>query len=114
MKPEDQIHRAVADHLRLRSTPNLLWWHTPNQGNLPVQYRVKLKRMGVTPGVSDLCFLKDGKFFALELKAENGRPSDHQIRFCMQVQDAGGYATIGYGLDRSLKILESWQLLKGA
>lgn len=112
MKPEDQIHRAVADHLRLRGSKQMVWWHTPNQGNLPVQYRVKLKRMGVTAGVSDLCFLRNGMFFALELKAEKGRPSESQFEFCAAVKDAGGYAEIGYGLDRSLKILEAWELLK--
>lgn len=109
---EDQIHMAVIRHLNARSVPGSLFWHTPNQGNLPVQYRVKLKRMGVTPGVSDLCFVKDGAFFALELKAEKGRPSEYQLEFCAAVKDAGGYAEIGYGLDRSLKILEAWELLK--
>jgi hypothetical protein len=29
-RPEQEIHKAVAAHLRQRGVPGLVWWHTPN------------------------------------------------------------------------------------
>ena len=49
--------------------------------------------------------------FALELKAENGRPTVEQMQF-ISIAPNGG-ACIAHGLDRALRVLETWGLLRG-
>lgn len=90
----------------------MLWWHSPNDGKRSFASAARLKKMGMRRGVSDICALHNGKFYALELKAENGRPTVEQLKFLSDVGEAGGYSCICYGLDRALATLESWGLLK--
>lgn len=47
-------------------------------------------------GIPDIVGVVNGKFIALELKAENGRPSELQIRNVNLINKAGGYAEIVY------------------
>jgi hypothetical protein len=105
-RPEDEIHRAVCQHLRQRGVPGLVWWHTPNGGKRrPVEAAI-LKGLGTRAGVADLIFVHRGRPFALELKADDGRPTVEQMA-------AGGCACIVHGLDRALRTLETWGLLCG-
>ena len=69
--------------------------------------------LGVRPGVSDLILLHDSRVFALELKAERGRPTAAQKQFIYEFRAAGGEAAIAHGLDRALHTLEVWKLLRG-
>lgn len=116
-RPEQAIHKAVADNIRKRGVSNLVWWHTPNQGRVGGQRgRVQgaiLKGLGVRAGVSDFVFLRNGKFYALELKADGGRPTEDQLKFISDVNSAGGFAAWAAGLNRALACLEAWDLLKG-
>ncbi len=110
---EASIHRAVVSHLHARGVPGLLWWHCPNDAKRgPGTYR-RLQQMGLLAGVADLVFLHDGRFYALELKSESGRPTEAQLEFRDNVLAAGGYAAIVNGLDRALLVLEMWGLLRG-
>lgn len=116
-RPEQSIHKAVADNLRRRGAPGMVFWHTPNQGRVGghrgrIQGAI-LKSLGVRAGVSDFVFLRDGKFYALELKAGAGKPTEDQLKFISDVNDAGGFAAWASGLDRALACLEAWGLLKG-
>jgi hypothetical protein len=118
---EDALQRAICEHLRIRGVPRLVWWHT-SQGNLLGGARSKrgiaiqgsIKRgIGVKAGVSDLIFLHDAKFYALELKVEGRTPTEAQLQFIADVNAAGGYATWCAGLDGALACLEQWGLLLG-
>lgn len=124
--PEDEIQKAVADQLRMRGTPGVVWWHTPNGAQLggkriktkggrsfPLQIR-RLKMLGVRPGVSDIIAIYNGRVFALELKAPDGRATVEQMQFVSDINAAGGYSCIATGLDQAIKVLESWGLLRGA
>lgn len=116
-RPEQTIHRAVATNLRKRGAPGMVYWHTPNQGRVGghrgrVQGAI-LKSLGVRAGVSDFVFLHGGKFYALELKAGAGKPTEDQLAFIADVNNAGGFAAWASGLDRALACLEAWGLLKG-
>jgi hypothetical protein len=55
----------------------------------------------------------DGKSFALELKAEGGRATESQLKFLSDMKNAGAFTCLAEGLDRALKVLESWGLLRG-
>lgn len=111
--PEDQIQRAVCQHLWQRSAPGLVWWHTPNGGRRkPIEAAI-FKGLGVRPGVADLILLHHGRAFALELKTEDGRPTAAQMQFVSEFNAAGGTASIVHGLDQALRTLETWRLLRG-
>lgn len=96
------------------SVPGLVAFHVPNGGaRKPVEAAI-FKSLGVRAGVSDVIALHLGRFFALELKAEDGRPTEAQMQFILDVNAAGGFASIASGLDQALRVLETWGLLRGA
>ena len=72
-----------------------------------------MKGLGVRAGVSDLIAVYEGRAFALELKAEGGRPTEAQLQFIEDFQAAGGHAVVAEGLDQALRTLEAWKLLRG-
>jgi len=118
---EDDLQRAVVLHLRARGVPGLVFFHVPNGMRLggktnargvPLQ-ALRAKGLGVQPGVSDLILLHRGRFFALELKAPGGRPTEAQLEFASNVNAAGGLSCIASGLDAALLVLERWGLLRG-
>ena len=78
--PEDQIQRAVFDHLRLRGAPRMFAFHPANGGyRKPIEAAV-LKGLGVRAGVPDLIAVHEGRCYGPELKALGGRPSERSLR----------------------------------
>ena len=110
--PEAQLQRAVIDHLHLRAKPDVLWLHCPNGGRRDLREAARLKREGVLAGASDILAWHNGNSFALELKAEGGRPADAQLEFMARFNKAGGHSAIAEGIDRALACLEAWGLLR--
>lgn len=113
-RPEQQIHKAVAEHLRLRAVPGLVWWHTPNGGARSKAEGAIFKAMGVRAGVSDFIFVHNNRIYALELKAEGGRATESQLKFLSDIDAAGAHTAIPEGLNAALATLESWGLIKPA
>jgi len=110
---ELQVHFAVAQHLRLRAKPDVLWLHPPNGERRDARTGAKLKHMGALAGASDLLLWHEGNSFALELKAPGGRLSEAQLEFIARFNDAGGHTAVAEGIDRALAVLEAWNLLRG-
>lgn len=108
---EEAIHKAVVRHLRERGTGATIW-HTPNASKAAIGYRMKLKALGLLPGVSDLTGFHGKEWFALELKKDGGRPTEEQLAFQSSWRANGGHAVVAEGLDEALAILEEWQFLK--
>ena len=122
-QPETADQRAQCRHLDIRGEPGLVWFAVPNGNKLGGKISAKgiaiqgaiNKGLGVKAGVSDLIFLHDSKFFALELKVGKNRPTEAQLEFIDRVNAAGGFATWYYtGLDAAIRVLEAWQLLRGS
>jgi hypothetical protein len=111
--PEQQIQRAVFQHLKLRSAPGVFAFHMPNGGYRKAKEAAILKGLGVVAGVPDVMCIHAGHVYALELKAEGGRPSAKQLEAVDNIRNAGGFACVCEGLDRALKCLETWGILKG-
>jgi hypothetical protein len=112
-REEDRIQRAVFDHLRSRAAANVFAFHPPNGGKRkPIEAAI-LKGLGVTAGVPDIIAIHRGKCFAMELKADGGRPTETQLEAIAKLEKAGAYTCIAYGLDAALRTLEFWGLLKG-
>jgi hypothetical protein len=112
-RPEDAIQRAIMQHYRQRAAPGVFMFAVPNGGfRRPVEAAI-LKATGTVAGVPDTIWIKDGQVFALELKAEGGRPTEAQLATIAAMEAAGAYCCIAEGLDRAIAVLESWQLLRG-
>lgn len=112
-RPEDQIQRAVVQHLRARGAAGLVFVHVPNGGKRkPIEAAI-FKGLGVRAGASDLLLWHDGKSFALELKAQGGRATESQLAFLADMEKAGAFTCVCEGLDPALRVLEGWKLLRG-
>jgi hypothetical protein len=72
-----------------------------------------MKKNGVRAGVSDVLIFHNAKLFALELKAPKGRPTEAQLAFIADIENAGGFTCIAEGVDAAIAALERWQLLRG-
>ena len=56
-------------------------------------------------GVSDLLVCYKGRFVAIETKDDTGVPSPHQLKFILQVREAGGVADIVTTLEQAFALL---------
>ncbi len=110
---EAEIQRAVFRHITTRGQPGLYAFHVANGGYRRRTEAAILKGMGVRPGVPDVILIYEGRVYALELKAEGGRPTEAQIEAVEAIRNAGGFAAITYGLERAIRCLEVWRLLRG-
>jgi hypothetical protein len=113
VRPEQQIHRAVVQHLQMRGAPGLVFLHPANGGFRRLIEAKILSGMGVRAGAADLLLWHDGKSYALELKAKGGRVSQAQCAFLADMQRAGAFTCVAEGLDAALRTLEAWKLLRG-
>ena len=112
-RPEDEIQRAVFQHIGARGVQGLVAFHCPNGGaRSPVEASI-LVGLGVKAGIADVLALYRSNFFALELKAPGRRSTKAQRDFRDAVNAAGGIAAEAVGLDAALQTLEGWGLLKG-
>jgi hypothetical protein len=107
-RPEQIIQRAVFDHLRLRAAPGVFAFHVPNGGyRKPIEAAI-MKGLGVKAGVPDVVAIREGRCYALELKARR-RPGHTETTGI----DCSDVCAIAEGLDRALATLEAWGILKG-
>jgi hypothetical protein len=112
-RPEDAIQRCVFQHIRARGVPGLVAIHVGNGGyRRPAEARI-MSGLGVVPGVPDVLLWHDSKSFALEIKSETGKLSEHQTLMLTRLENAGVSTAVCHGLDASIKCLEGWKLLKG-
>lgn len=65
-------------------------------------------RTGLCVGSSDLIgiVIVSGKFIAIEVKAEKGRPTKEQLAFIKMVNDCGGIAFIARSVEEAVKMLK--------
>ena len=96
-QPEYALSVAVADYLRAALPPEVLWFHVPNGEHRSKITGARLKRMGVRPGVADLCIAWRGTLAEnyaasvlwIELKSPKGRQSTEQAIFHFDAVRAG-------------------------
>jgi hypothetical protein len=120
-RPEQDLQKALVQHLTRRGVKGLVFWHTPmgmfaggrrNRKGIAIQGAI-MQGLGARAGVSDLILVCDAKIHALELKAPGGRATASQVEFLADMQKAGAHCAIAEGLDQALQQLEEWHLLKG-
>ena len=110
---ETAIQRAVFSHFRQRAAKGVFAFHVPMGGYRRRTEAAILNGMGAKAGVPDICAIKDGKAYFLELKAEGGKLTEKQEQVLTELRSCGAMATHAHGLDQALRILEGWQLLRG-
>ena len=112
-RPEQQIHKAVFQHLRQRGAPGIFAWHTPSGGyRRPVEAAI-FKSLGAKAGIPDVLVLHQSVLFCLELKADGGKPTPIQNETLEAMHAAGAVTGVAVGLDAALRWLEDQGLLKG-
>ena len=109
---EEQIQIGVFQHLRARSMPGVVAWHTPNGGLRSKSEGGRFKAMGVMAGVPDIIAINNGTVHALELKHLKGRLSSAQKATLDAMELAGARVAVAYTLDEALVTLEAWGILR--
>lgn len=112
-RPEQDIQRAVFEHLALRGARALFAFHPANGGWRSAVEAAIFKGMGVKAGMPDIIAIKDGHAYGLELKALGGRLTAVQRETHAALAAAGATVAVAYGLDDALAHLEAWSLLRG-
>ena len=113
-QPEQQIQRAVFEHLAIRAASTVFAFHPANGGWRSRVEAAILKGMGVKAGVPDIVAVKNGHCYALELKAPDGRLTPAQCEVHAALVAAGATVAVAYGLDDALARLEAWGLVRGS
>jgi hypothetical protein len=110
-RPEQLIQRAIFRHFAVRSAPGTYAFHPANGGWRSPAEAAIFKGLGVRAGVPDIIAVKNGHFYALELKAPDGRltPAQREAHAALAAAVA-----VGLGLDDALARLEAWGLLRGS
>lgn len=117
---EDKIQKAVIKWSQQagvrKAFPCLkLLYHIPNERYCdPIQGK-QLKLMGVKSGVPDLCLPVPNKGYHglyIELKAENGKVSDNQDWWLIELHQQGYMCAVCFGLEQAINTilfyLEGW------
>ena len=113
-RPEETLHKAVVQLLKLDGAAGVIWYHPANGEARSARTGARLKLMGVRPGVADLALVLPGGVAAfLELKAPKGRMSPAQKDFrdaC--AANSTRYATVN-SIDDARAVLAGWGALAG-
>lgn len=110
--PEACLQMAVVQHLMLSAPKGTIWFHPANEGKRSVVEGAHLKRMGMLPGVGDLCIILPGQRpLFLELKARGERQSDDQIAFQDLCRRNGSAYEVADNIDDALRALQRWGVL---
>ena len=73
----------------------------------------KFKKMGMTPGFSDLVIGWRGRMFCMEVKNERGDQSDRQREFAAWCQSCGIPYAVVRSLDEAQNTMLQWGIIGG-
>jgi hypothetical protein len=111
-RPEQQLQKAVLEHLAWRGMPGLFVFHYPAGGwRSPVEAAI-FKSLGVVAGIPDILIIHCDHIFALELKTTHGRLTQTQIEAQTRMRAAGATVGTAIEIDAALELLEQWGLLR--
>jgi hypothetical protein len=114
LRPEQEIQRAIFQHVKIRSAPGTYIFHPANGGyRTPIEGAI-FKGLGIRAGTPDIFAIHAGKCYALELKAPDGRLTPVQRDAHAALAAAGAEVATAYDLDDALARLEAWGLLQGS
>lgn len=112
MNPEERLHRAVADYLRVVLDPSVVWSTFPSGGGGRVR-GAKLKAMGLRAGMPDIMIwwlAPSGAALCLgiELKAgKNGMTAAQRETF-LSLEGVGCPVHVARSIDDVRDVLRAW------
>jgi hypothetical protein len=104
---ESAILAQILDYLKIRGV--LHWRQNSGAFALAAQGHTKRRffRAGA-PGISDVIgVLPGGRFLAIEVKREGEYPTDAQLAFMTNVNDAGGLAFVARSVEEVAMVLDA-------
>jgi hypothetical protein len=104
---EHEIHLHAWQWVK-KTYPHLLIFHVPSGEHRNVVTAVKLKRMGVIPGVADFLIFVTGYSIAIELKDKGGVQSEAQKRFQSCWEGLGHRYKIARSLEQFQNIVNEY------
>ncbi len=117
---ESDIQIAIVDLLSLLSRQhNFIFFSVPNESAMKAKKKDKsiyalinlLKKMGLTPGASDLVIGKAGRAYFLEVKRPREKQTRNQSIFEAWVTAAGFEYEITTSPDETLSYLKTWGII---
>ena len=106
---EEQAAVVKWAELMSHKFPCLKWmYHTPNGGSRNVAEAVNLKRMGVKPGVPDLCLPYPSQGYHglyIEMKTDKGRPTACQKEYIDWLNGNGYKAVVCHGAEEAIEVI---------
>lgn len=115
-QPEYDSQCTVVEWARLkeRTFPALgLLYAIPNSGKFPVQYRVKLAKQGLLPGIPDLCLPIPNKHYhslRVEMKSKDGRLSKEQKQIKNLLESYGNKVVVCWSAEEAIKAIADYLL----
>lgn len=92
--------------------PELKWlYHIPNGGTRDSREAIKLKRMGVKRGVSDIHLpFPHGRYHSLYIEMKYGRnvATQEQIQFMRDMVDAGHCVAVCHDAQSAIQLIEQY------
>ena len=124
--PESAIQTQIVDWLSLTSGRYaFLFFSVPNEGMMSAALMGKLpksalfgmltkfKKMGMTPGVSDIIIGHAGRMYCMEVKNERGKPSENQDRYSAWCAWCGIPYRVVRSLDEAQAVMVEWGIIGG-
>ena len=115
---ESTIQEQIVETLSLLAHKNrFMFFSVPNEHEFTgtrgqqIARLNKLKRMGMLPGVADLCIIKGGSAYFLEVKTAIGKPSDNQNIFYEMAVNHGCRYSIVRSLREAMGFLKLWKII---
>ena len=96
---------TVIEYCALKHIPI---YHIPNEGKRSKAAGANLKRLGLKPGVPDLCIpVASGKYHSLyiEMKTKDGKATEEQAAWIGLLRSQGMCAYVCYGADSAIKLI---------
>ena len=127
MKKESALQIEIVDFLsRHAQKHKFVYFFVPNEGTFasgkcprsgghdcPARGATitNLKKMGLTPGASDLCIIKKGRAHFMEVKSATGKLSKQQLVFGARIRDCWGKWVMVRSLEDAKIALETWGII---
>ena len=106
---EDALQIAIVGFLEQFAYDDVIWYHVPNQGRRSIGYAMKMRRMGLRPGIADLCFVcPDGRPAFMELKHGAGAVRPDQMTFARKCVRLGIRHEFVRSIDQAMTVLRDW------
>lgn len=121
---ESDLQIQVVEYLSMISRANnFLFFSIPNESLMMVltKFRVPekicyaivtfFKKMGMLPGVADLCIVKNGKAYFIEMKTNKGVLSENQKLFRKRVWECYGEYEVCRSVEDVQRELKVWGVI---